>query len=124
MTASTITLIAFALSVFALWLVVFVNRKLVKQNKELLGRLKESESNFMYVRNRMRSYQSLCNLIPDADYVRRYGTEYFKIDKSDSWVSVVKVYENRRCIVKTFNDPDQDYNRLCAEELVEKLNEK
>lgn len=117
-------LIAFALSAFALCLAVVVNRRLVKQNKELKGRLKESESNFMYVRNIMMSYQSLCNLIPDPDYVRRYGTEYFKIDKSDRWVSVVKVYENRRCIVKTFDDPDQDYNRLCAEELVEKLNEK
>lgn len=119
-----INLIAFALSAFALWLAVFVNRKLVKQNKELLGTLKESESNFMYARNRIMSYQALCNLIPDPDYVRRYGTEYFKIDKSDRWVSVVKVYENRRCIVKIFDDPDQDYNRLCAEELVEKLNEK
>ena len=124
MTHLIIYLIAFALSAFALLLAVVAKRGLVKQNKELLKQLKESESNFMYVRNRIRSYQALCNLIPDPDYVRRYGTEYFKIDKSDRWVSVVKVYENRRCIVKTFNDPDQDYNRLCAEELVEKLNEK
>lgn len=117
--------ISFALSAFALFLAaVFVNRRLVKQNKELLGRLKESESNFMYARNTIRSYQSLCNLIPDPDYVRRYDTEYFKIDKSDRWVSVVKVYGNRRCIVKIFTDSDQDFNRREAEELVEKLNEK
>ena len=35
MTHLTINLIAFALSVFALCLAVFVNRRLVKQNKEL-----------------------------------------------------------------------------------------
>lgn len=26
--------------------------------------------------------------------------------------------------IKDFNDPDEDYNRLCAEELIEKLKEK
>ena len=35
----TINLIAFALSAFAIFFAVVVNRRLVKQNKELLGRL-------------------------------------------------------------------------------------
>lgn len=39
-------------------------------------------------------------------------------------VVVLKCRDGMVCLVKKFTDPDKNFNRLCAEELVEKLNEK
>ena len=129
MTASTITLIAFALSAFALCLAVFVNRKLVKQNKKLLKQLKAHEQSrheqqlFAEMTNNLANtcmrYVNLCYNLTKGGYV-------FKIADRKDRCAVVKTTADgtTSCIIKEFNDPDQNYNRLCAEELVEKLNEK
>lgn len=99
-----INLIAFAISAFALWLAVVVNRRLVKQNKELLASLKR------YV---------------EADH--SINAEY-SINEWGTPLSVIRTITVggyiHQTVIKCFNDPDQDYNRLCAEELVEILNEK
>lgn len=125
----TINLIAFALSAFALWLAVFVNRKLVKQNKKLLKQLKAYEQSrleqqcFAEMTNNLANtcmrYVNLCYNETKDGYV-------FKIADWKDRCAVIKttVDENTSCIIKEFTDPDQNYNRLCAEELVEKLNEK
>lgn len=129
MTASIINLIAFVLSAFALWLAVFVNRKLVKQNKKLLKQLKAHEQSrhdqqcfaemTSNLANTCMRYVNLCYNETKDGYV-------FKIAAWKDRCAVIKttVDENTSCIIKEFNDPDQNYNRLCAEELVEKLNEK
>ena len=39
-------------------------------------------------------------------------------------ILVLKSRGGLLCLVKKFTSPDEDFNRLCAEELVEKLNEK
>ena len=124
-----INLIAFVLSAFALWLAVFVNRKLVKQNKKLLKQLKAHEQSrheqqrfaemTKNLANTCIRYMKLCYNETKDGYV-------FKIADWTDRCAVIKttVDENTSCIIKEFNDLDQDYNRLCAEELVEKLNEK
>ena len=124
-----INLIAFALSVFALCLAVFVNRKLVKQNKKLSKQLKAHEQSrreqqfFAEMTNNLANscmrYMDLCYNLTKGGYV-------FKIVEWKDRCAVIKTTadENTSCIIKEFTDPDQDYNRLCAEELVEKLNEK
>ena len=126
---STINLIAFALSAFALCLAVFVNRRLVKENKELLKQLKAHEQSrheqqsFAEMTNNLANtcmrYMDLCYNLTKDGYI-------FKIVDRKDRCAVIKttVDETTSCIIKEFNDPDQDYNRLCAEELVEKLNEK
>lgn len=125
----TINLIAFALSAFALWLAVVVNRRLIKQNKELLKQLKAHEEYlhkqqfFVKMTNNLAnscmSYIDLCCNETKDGYV-------FKIADWKDRCAVIKttVDETASCIIKEFNDPDQDFNRREAEELVEKLNEK
>lgn len=100
----TINLIAFAISAFALWLAVAVNRRLARQNKELLASLKryvEADHSLKakYIINDWSRPLSVIRMITVDGYIHQ-------------------------TVIKCFNDPDQDYNRLCAEELVEKLNEK
>lgn len=125
----TINLIAFALSAVALWLAVFVNRKLMKLNKKLLKQLKAHEQSLhkqqslaemtSNLANTCMRYVNLCYNETKDGYV-------FKIAYWKDRCAVIKttVDETTSCIIKEFNDSDQDYNRLCAEELVEKLNEK
>ena len=126
---STINLIAFALSVFALCLAVFVKRGLVRENKELLKQLKayeksRHEQQFLAemtnnLANTCMRYMNLCHNETKDGYV-------FKIVDRKDRCEVIKTTADgtTSCIIKEFTDPDQDYNRLCAEELVEKLNEK
>ena len=126
---SIINLIAFALSVFALCLAVFAKRGLVRENKELLKQLKAYEKSrheqqlFAEMTNNLANtcmrYVNLCYNLTKGGYV-------FKIVDRKDRCEVIKttVDGTTSCIIKEFNDPDQDYNRLCAEELVEKLNEK
>lgn len=124
-----INLIAFALSAVALCLAVFVNRRLVRENKELLKQLKAHEQSrhkqqlFAEITNNLANtcmrYLKLC-------YNETKGGYVFKIADWKDRCAVIKTTADgaTSCIIKEFNDPDQDYNRLCAEELVEKLNEK
>ena len=119
MTASIINLIVFALSAFAMCLAVFVNRRLVRENKELLKQLKFFAEMTNNLANTCMRYVKLCYNETKDGYV-------FKIADWKDRCAVIKttVDENTSCIIKEFTDLDQDYNRLCAEELVEKLNEK
>ena len=129
MTHLIINLIAFALSVFALSLAVFAKRGLVKQNKELLKQLKayeKSRHDQQFFTEMTNSLANSCMRYMDLCYNQTKGGYVFKITEWKDRCEVIKttVDENTSCIIKEFNDPDQDYNRLCAEELVEKLNEK
>lgn len=129
MTHLTINLIVFALCAFAFGLAVFVTRRLERENKELLKQLKAHEQScheqqcFAEMTNNLANS---CMRYMDLCYNQTKGGYVFKIvDKKDR-CAVIKttVDENVSCIIKEFTDPDQDYNRLCAEELVEKLNER
>ena len=112
-----INLIAFALSVFAFGLAVFVNRRLVRENKELTEQLRIALLDNDVLRDFYNKRDELCTSI-DATKCR-----YETIATQYGFV-VCKFIDKEYCIIKTFTDLDQDYNRLCAEELVEKLNEK
>lgn len=124
-----INLIAFAVSAIALILAVVVNRRLVRENKELLKKLKAHEESrheqqlfaemTSNLANTCMRYVNLCYNETKDGYV-------FKIVDRKDRCAVIKtsVDENTSCIIKEFNDPDQDFNRREAEELVEKLNEK
>lgn len=129
MTASTITLIAFALSAVAMWFAGFVNRRLLKQNKKLLKQLKaheESRCGQQLLAEMTNNLANSCMRYIDLCYNQTKDGYVFKIAEWKDRCAVIKttVDETTSCIIKEFNDSDQDYNRLCAEELVEKLNEK
>ena len=113
----TINLIVFALSAFALCLAVVAKRGLVKQNKELTEQLRIALLDNAVLRDFYNKRNELCTST-DATKCR-----YETIATQYGFV-VCKFMDKECCIIKTFTDPDQDYNRLCAEELVEKLNEK
>ena len=125
----TITLIAFALSAFALCLAVFVNRRLVRENKELLKQLKaheQSRHEQQFLAEMTNNLANTCMRYVNLCYNETKDGYVFKIADWKDRCAVIKttVDETTSCIIKEFTDPDQDYNRLCAEELVEKLNEK
>ena len=124
-----INLIAFAFSAFALWLAVVAKRGLARENKELLKQLKaheESRHEQQCFAEMTNNLANLCMRYMDLCYNQTKDGYVFKIVDRKDRCEVIKttVDENVSCIIKEFNDPDQDYNRLCAEELVEKLNEK
>lgn len=113
----TINLIAFALSAFALWLAVVAKRGLARENKELTEQLRIALLDNAVLRDLYNKRNELCTSI-DATKCR------FETVATQYGFVVCKFIDKEYCIIKTFTDPDQDYNRLCAEELVEKLNEK
>ena len=114
---STINLIAFALSVFAFGLAVFAKRGLLRENKELTEQLRIALLDNDALRDFYNKRNELCTSI-DATKCR------FETIATQYGFVVCKFIDKEYCIIKTFTDPDQDYNRLCAEELVKKLNEK
>ena len=114
---SIINLIAFALSAFALCLAVFAKRGLVKQNKELTEQLRIALLDNAVLRDLYNKRNELCTSI-DATKCR------FETIATQYGFVVCKFMGKEYCIIKTFTDPDQDFNRREAEELVEKLNEK
>ena len=124
-----INLIAFALSAFAFGLAVFAKCRLVRENKELLKRLKaheESRHDQQFFAEMTNNLANTCMRYMNLCYNETKDGYVFKIADWKDRCAVIKttVDENTSCIIKEFTDPDQDYNRLCAEELVEKLNEK
>ena len=129
MIASIINLIAFALSAFALCLAVVAKRGLVRENKELLKQLKAHEDarrDQQFFAEMTNNLANSCMRYMDLCYNQTKDGYVFKIAEWKDRCEVIKttVDGNTPCIIKEFTDPDQDYNRLCAEELVEKLNEK
>ena len=117
MTAIIINAISFALSAFALCLAVCAKRGLVRENKELTEQLRITLLDNNVLRDLYNKRNELCTST-DATKCR-----YETIATQYGFV-VCKFIGKECCIIKEFNDSDQDYNRLCAEELVEKLNEK
>lgn len=115
----TINLIAFVLSAFALCLAVVVNRRLVKQNKELLERIEHLDS---LLASNKRTTQILLNLCVETrpNFIKYTVEECLKC----GYINVCKEVGEVSSVIKCFAYPDQDYNRLCAEELVEMLNAK
>ena len=129
MTALTINLIAFALSAFAFGIAGFVNRRLVKQNKKLLKQLKaheQSRHEQQFLAEMTNNLANTCMRYMNLCYNETKDGYVFKIVDRKDRCEVIKTTADgtTSCIIKEFTDPDQDYNRLCAEELVEKLNEK
>ncbi len=117
MTAIIINAIAFALSAFALCLAVVAKRGLARENKELTEQLRIALLDNAVLRDFYNKRNELCTST-DATKCR-----YETIATQYGFV-VCKFIDKEYCIIKTFTDPDQNYNRLRAEELVEKLNEK
>lgn len=122
-------LIAFALSAFALCLAVFVTRRLVKENKELLKQLKaheESRHNQQFFAEMTNNLANTCMRYMNLCYNETKDGYVFKIADWKDRCAVIKTTADgtTSCIIKEFNDSDQDFNRREAEELVEKLNEK
>ena len=109
--------IAFALSAFAFGLSVFLSRSLVKENKELTEQLRIALLDNAVLRDLYNKRNELCTST-DATKCR------FETIATQYGFVVCKFIGKEYCIIKTFTNPDQDHNRLCAEELVEKLNEK
>ena len=125
----TINLIVFALSAFALWLAVVAKRGLARQNKRLLKQLKaheQSRHEQQFLAEMTNNLANTCMRYVNLCYNETKDGYVFKIADWKDRCAVIKttVDETTSCIIKEFNDPDQNYNRLCAEELVEKLNEK
>lgn len=112
-----INLIAFALSAFVLCLAVCAKRGLVRENKELTEQLRIALLDNAVLRDLYNKRNELCTST-DATKCR------FETIATQYGFVVCKFIDKEYCIIKEFNDPDQDYNRLCAEELVEKLNER
>lgn len=112
-----INLIAFALSALAFVIAVFASRSLVRENKELTKQLRIALLDNDVLRDSYNKRNELCTGI-DATKCR------FETIATQYGFAVCKFIDKEYCIIKTFTDPDQDFNRLCAEELVDKLNEK
>ena len=124
-----INLIVFALSAFAVWLAVVAKRGLAKENKELLKQLKahkQSRHDQQFFAEMTNNLANSCMRYMNLCYNETKDGYVFKIADWKDRCAVIKTTADgtTSCIIKEFTDPDQDYNRLCAEELVEKLNEK
>ena len=124
-----INLIAFALSAFAMCLAVVAKRGLARQNKRLLKQIKaheQSRHEQQFLAEMTNNLANTCMRYMNLCYNETKGGYVFKIaDWKDRCAGIKTTADGTTsCIIKEFNDPDQNYNRLCAEELVEKLNEK
>ncbi len=126
MTAIIVNTISFALSIFALCLAVFAKRGLVKENKELFKAHEKSRHDLQFFAEMTNNLSNSCLRYMDLCYNETKDGYVFKIADWKDRCAVIKTTADgtTSCIIKEFNDPDQGYNRLCAEELVEKLNEK
>lgn len=92
-----------------------------KLTEELIARTRYANALFndlKRIEGDREEYIQLCNIAPDS-----FGKNFVIIESEHS-VSVCKKHGDKYCIIKEFIDPDQDFNRREAEELVEKLNEK
>lgn len=114
----TINLIAFALSAFALILAVMVNRRLVKRNKELIKQIEHRES---LLASNKRTTQILLNLCAET---RPDSIEYIIEESKYGYVNVCKRVGCVSSVIKCFTGSDQEFNKMEAEELVDKLNDK
>ena len=105
MTHLTIDLIAFAVSAFALILAVVVNRRAIKQIKEL--------------KEKIGRYIKADNCTTPSYFVNKTTDGCIGVERScliDGYI--------HSTVIKLFTDSDQDFNQRCAEELLEILNSK
>lgn len=110
MTRLIISLIGLAAAGYALWLAMRQNRKYAKQIEKLQvdnGTLKLL----------LDVFGDLCNETDPQKYS-------YEIHSSRYERAVVKNKGGFKCIIKRFNDADEDFNQRCAEELLETLNSK
>lgn len=108
---STINLIAFALSAFALCLAVVAKRGLARQNKRLLKQLKvheQSRHEQQFLAEMTNNLANSCMRYVDLCYNLTKGGYVFKIVDRKDRCEVIKttVDETTSCIIKEFNDPD------------------
>lgn len=101
----TINLIAFALSAVALILAVLVNRRHIKQIKELIKQIEHRDS---LLASNKRTTQILLNLCTET---HPDSIEYTIEESKYGYVNVCKRAGGVSGVIKCFTDPDQDYNR-------------
>ena len=98
-----LNLIAFAVSAFALILAVVVNRRHIKQIKVL--------------KEKIDRYIKADNCTTPSYFVNKTTDGRIGVERScliDGYI--------HSTVIKLFTDPDQDYSRRCAEELLDMLN--
>ena len=98
-----LNLTAFALAAFALILAVVVNRRAIKQIKEL--------------KEKIGRYIKADNCTTPSYFVNKTTDGCIGVERGcliDGYI--------HSTVIKLFSDPDQDYNRRCAEELLDMLN--
>lgn len=114
----TISLIALALSIVTWALARRLIRKMADRNKELKEQVKKLSEALM-LKNEI-----LADVISSATECTPERITYVAKDSFSTAVVVLKKAGGKECVIKLFTDDDYEYNRMCAEELVEKLNER
>lgn len=110
MTGLIISLIGLAAVGYALWLATMQNRRLMRQIAALQD----------IVASRGKSFNAINDLCCETDPQKYIYTIHALLHER----VVVKHKAGLSCVVKHFNDADEDFNQRCAEELLEILNSK
>lgn len=110
MTGLIISLIGLAAAGYALWLATRQNRKYAKQ----IEGLQADNGTLKFL---LDHFGDLCRETDPQKY--SYAIQSFRYERA-----VVKSKGGVICIIKLFNDADEDFNQRCAEELLEILNSK
>lgn len=108
MTGLIISLIGLAVAGYALWLATRQNRKYAKQIEEL-------QADNGTLKLLLDDFGDLCSETDPQKY--SYAIQSLGYKRA-----VVKSKGGVICIIKLFNDADEDFNQRCAEELLEILN--
>ena len=110
MTRLIISIIGLAAAGYALWLATRQNRKYAKQIEDL-------QADNVMLKFLLDHFGDLCNEKDPQKY--SYAIQSSRYERA-----VVKSKGGFKCIIKRFNDADEDFNQRCAEELLEILNSK
>lgn len=110
MTRLIISLIGLAAAGYALWLATRQNRKYAKQIEGL-------QADNGTLKLLLDYFGDLCRETDPQKY--SYAIQSSRYERT-----VVKSTGGFKCIIKRFNDADEDFNQRCAEELLETLNSK
>lgn len=109
-------MIPLSISLAALAVSIYAWRLAVKQKKkaaETIKTLRQSQDELLKEHSALRL---LCNYKTACLY--KYSIREDRIG-----FAVCKERDGRCCVIKYFDDEDMDFNRLEAEDLIEKLNE-
>lgn len=110
-----ISLTGLALSIIAYLLASRQNKKLAKELR------KEKDYSYALWHDHLEVLKERRELVTLCCFTAK---DSFTIKNTAHGVTVCKRLGNVECVIKEFADPDQDFNRQQAEELIEKLNEK